>query len=147
MVARGLEGVVAGTTRLSSIIDGTLAYGGIEIDELAAEASYEEVVYLLYYGELPTRAQLAGLQQQLAAHRALPDGVVQLLARAPRAVPMDLLRTAVSALAWYEEDRIPSRGRLLLLRGCVWWRRCQRLWPRLLVCVAASSRWCHQLTN
>ncbi|GBD20839.1 Citrate synthase 2 [bacterium HR28] len=104
MVARGLEGVVAGTTRLSSIIDGTLAYVGIEIDELAAEASYEEVVYLLYYGELPTREQLAALQQQLAVQRALPDGVVQLLARAPQAVPMDLLRTAVSALAWYEED-------------------------------------------
>ncbi|MCS7246555.1 MAG: citrate synthase [Thermomicrobium sp.] len=104
MVARGLEGVVAGTTRLSSIIDGTLAYAGIEIDELAAQASYEEVVYLLYQGELPTRAQLAALEEALASARPLPDGILRLLAAAPRAVPMDLLRTAVSALAWYEED-------------------------------------------
>jgi citrate synthase len=104
MVARGLEGVVAGTTRLSSIIDGTLAYVGIDIDELAANASYEEVVYLLYHGELPTRTQLEALQGELARQRALPERVVRLLADAPRAVPMDLLRTAVSSLAWYEVD-------------------------------------------
>lgn len=104
MVARGLEGVVAGTTRLSSIIDGTLTYGGIEIDELAANASYEEVVYLLYYGELPTERELQEFQRELARQRALPEEVLQLLRMVPQAVPMDLLRTAVSALAWYEED-------------------------------------------
>lgn len=104
MVARGLEGVVAGTTRLSSIIDGTLTYSGIEIDELAANASYEEVVYLLYYGELPTERELQEFQRELARQRALPEEVLQLLRMVPQAVPMDLLRTAVSALAWYEED-------------------------------------------
>ncbi len=117
MVARGLEGVVAGTTRLSSIIDGTLAYVGIEIDELAAHATYEEVVYLLYHGELPTRQQLAELQDQLAAQRALPEGIVQLLAAAPRAVPMDLLRTAVSALAWFETDPNSVERDVALAKG------------------------------
>jgi len=104
MVARGLEGVIAGTTQLSSIIDGTLTYHGIDIDELAEHALYEEVVFLFYHGRLPTRGELAEFQDQLAASRALPDGVLRLLQDAPpAAVPMDLLRTAVSALAFTEE--------------------------------------------
>lgn len=103
MVARGLEGVIAGTTQLSSIIDGTLTYHGIDIDELAEQALYEEVVYLFYYGRLPTRTELTTLQEQLAASRAIPDGVLKILRDAPAsAVPMDLLRTAVSALAFTE---------------------------------------------
>ncbi|GBD15278.1 Citrate synthase 2 [bacterium HR26] len=105
MVARGLEGVIAGTTQLSSIIDGTLAYHGINIDELAEQALYEEVVFLFYHGRLPTRAELTAFQDRLAASRALPDGVLRLLQAAPpTAVPMDLLRTAVSALAFTEEN-------------------------------------------
>ncbi|MCM8749889.1 citrate synthase [Thermomicrobiaceae bacterium CFH 74404] len=104
MVARGLEGVIAGTTQLSSIIDGTLTYHGIDIDELAEHALYEEVIFLFYHGRLPTRGELAEFQDQLAASRALPDGVLRLLQDAPSAaVPMDLLRTAVSALAFTEE--------------------------------------------
>ena len=104
MTARGLEGVVAGTTQLSSIIDGVLTYRGINIDDLAEHASYEEVVHLLFFGTLPTRAELDDLRRQLSALRPLPDGLMTLLRTVPRdAVPMDTLRTAVSALGFYEE--------------------------------------------
>lgn len=104
MTTRGLEGVVAGTTQLSSIIEGVLTYRGINIDELAEHASYEEVVYLLYHGTLPNRSELASFSQELSQNRALPDGVQKLIADAPRsAMPMDVLRTAVSALGFYEE--------------------------------------------
>ncbi|ACZ40880.1 citrate/2-methylcitrate synthase [Sphaerobacter thermophilus] len=104
MTARGLEGVVAGTTQLSSIIDGVLTYRGINIDDLAEHASYEEVVHLLFFGRLPTRAELDDLRRQLSALRPLPEGLMTLLRTVPRdAVPMDTLRTAVSALGFYEE--------------------------------------------
>lgn len=104
MTTRGLEGVVAGTTALSSIIEGVLTYRGINIDELAEHASYEEVVYLLYFGSLPNRSELTSFSRQLEQHRVLPDGVQTLLKNVPRnAVPMDALRTAVSSLGFYEE--------------------------------------------
>jgi citrate synthase len=104
MVARGLEGVIAGTTQLSSIVDGRLAYHGIDIDELVEHAYYEEVIFLFYYGRLPSRTELAAFQAELAASRSVPSGVVRLLQEAPpTAAPMDLLRTAVSALALTEQ--------------------------------------------
>lgn len=104
MSVRGLEGVTAGTTELSSIIEGVLRYRGINIDDLAAHSNYEEIVYLLFYGSLPTRSELDAFSKRLWSNRALPDGVQRLLKEAPRnAVPMDVLRTAVSALGFYEE--------------------------------------------
>jgi citrate synthase len=103
MHAPGLEDIVAGTTRLSSITDTTLSYRGFNIDELAEGASYEEVVYLLFYGILPNPAVLDAFSTRLAENRALPDGLHQLLEDIPStAAPMDTLRTAVSALAIFE---------------------------------------------
>ena len=69
---RGLEGVVAAETRLCDLDgkNGRLAYGGYDIDELARKATFEEVAYLLWHGELPTRAQLDRFQVELAAARA-----------------------------------------------------------------------------
>src|SRR6185503_11553309 len=92
---------------LSSVdgVNGVLTYRGINIHDLAGKAQYEEVIYLLLYGALPNAAQLAELKKQLAAHRVLPEPILALIASAPRdAVPMDTLRTAVSALAFYQPD-------------------------------------------
>ena len=105
--SKGLAGVVAAQTSLSSVdgTNGVLTYRGINIHDLAGKASYEEVVYLLWYGKLPNRAELADFKKQLAANRSLPVAVSDHIAGAPTgATPMDVLRTAVSALAYYEPE-------------------------------------------
>ncbi len=73
-VARGLEGVVAGTTALSFIDGraGRLLYRGYDIRDLAQNATFEEVCFLLWYGRLPTRSELAALRDELATLRTLP---------------------------------------------------------------------------
>lgn len=104
----GLKGVVAAQTALSSIDghNGVLTYRGINIHELAERSTYEEVVYLLWYGKLPTRNELAALKGHLAANRGLPPQVISLLRATPDdAVPMVVLRNAVSLLAFFDPDR------------------------------------------
>jgi len=105
-VHKGLEGVVAGETHISEV-DGhrcQLIYRGYPIDELVGKATYEEVGYLLIFGRLPTRAQLTDWSKQLEANRALPPPIVTLLQAAPKtADPMATLRTAISALALYDD--------------------------------------------
>ena len=103
--AKGLEGVVAATTKLSSVrgLDGELIYRGYNINELAGNATYEEVVHLLHRGKLPNEAELASLKAELAAARELPGGVVDMIRQLPKnASPMRAIRTVVSALACYE---------------------------------------------
>ncbi len=103
--AKGLEGVVAATTKLSSVrgLDGELIYRGYNINELAGNATYEEVVHLLHRGKLPNEAELASLKAELAAARDLPSGVVDIIRQLPKeASPMRAIRTVVSALACYE---------------------------------------------
>jgi citrate synthase len=103
--AKGLEGVVAATTKLSSVrgLDGELIYRGYNINELAGNATYEEVVHLLHRGKLPNEAELASLKAELAAARDLPNGVVDIIRQLPKeASPMRAIRTVVSALACYE---------------------------------------------
>ena len=102
---KGLEGVVATTSKICYIDgeNGVLAYRGIDIHELAQKSSFEETCYLLWYGKLPGDAELRELSDQLAAERKLDAAVVEFLSRLPRgAQPMDVLRTAVSALALYD---------------------------------------------
>ena len=103
----GLEGVIAGESALSRIdidINRLILYG-YDLVELTENACYEEVAYLLLYGELPTVAELAEFNQQLRSQRDLPGPVVELLRSAPvDAHPMDLLRTAVSALAFFDAE-------------------------------------------
>jgi citrate synthase len=103
----GLEDVVA-TPSAICYIDGergVLAYCGYDIHELAPNASFEEVCYLLWHRRLPTRAELGDLQSAFAASRALPDGVLRLARSLPAGVnAMDLVRTMVSALAHYDPD-------------------------------------------
>ena len=105
--ARGLEGVVALESSLSSIDGqkGELIYRGYDIHDLAEGASFEEVVYLLANGSLPTEDELAGLRRELRSERALPSPVLDLLRNAPDdAHPMAVLRTAVSALGLYDDE-------------------------------------------
>ncbi len=104
VVDRGLEGIIVGTTALSEIdgAAGRLRYRGYDIDDLASNASFEEVVHLLLFGTLPTAHQLADLGVRLAANRALPPAVLAMLREIPiDAWPMDVVRTAVSALALF----------------------------------------------
>lgn len=96
----GLEGVVAATTSLSKVegTAGRLFYRGYNIHDLARHASFEEVAYLLWYGHLPGRAELADLKSKLVAERTLPGSLLTVLQSLPStAGPMDVLRTAVSA--------------------------------------------------
>jgi len=104
---KGLDGVVAAQTMLSSVDgqNGVLTYRGINIHELAEKACYEEVVYLLWYGKLPNRQELADLEARLAAQRTVPDQILNILRATPdNAVPMVVLRNAVSALAMFDPD-------------------------------------------
>ena len=105
--SRGLEGVVANTTRLSDVIGdkGQLIYAGYDINELAGKVSYEEVVYLLWNNKLPTRAELEKCAEQLRSQRELPGGVIDFIKSAPKSAnPMDVLRTGVSMLGLYDPE-------------------------------------------
>jgi citrate synthase len=106
-VAEGLEGIVAAESRICFVdgVKGRLIYQGYDIHDLVEHARFEEVAYLLWHGDLPTRAQLDALNTDLVAARALPEPVMQLLRGFPRDVlPMDALRTATSALGIYDPD-------------------------------------------
>jgi citrate synthase len=102
---RGLEGVVATETSISSIIDDTLTYVGYDIDDLASNASFEEVVYLLWHKKLPKAEELAELKQQLAENMAVPQEILNHFKTYPinKVHPMSALRTAVSMLALYDD--------------------------------------------
>jgi len=103
----GLEGIVAAQSRISDVNgdEGTLIYSGYDIHDLAEHSTFEEVVYLLWNGELPTRAALEELKHQLNAETGLPAGILDLINAIPKtASPMDMLRTVVSALALYDPD-------------------------------------------
>ncbi len=108
---KGLEGVVATTSSICYIDgeQGVLAYRGIDIHELADHSNFEETCYLLWNGKLPTRPQLKELHERLAEERKLDASVINLLRSAPRhALPMDVLRTAVSALALYDVEEMSN---------------------------------------
>ena len=102
----GLEDTVA-TSSAICYLDGdrgVLAYCGYDIHDLARNATFEEVCYLLWHRRLPTRAELGDLQSQLVAARALPEGVQRLMRALPAGNGMDLLRTLTSALGHYDPD-------------------------------------------
>jgi citrate synthase len=103
--ARGLEGVIANETRLGDVRgqEGQLIYCGYEIDELAGHVSFEEVIYLLWNNRLPKPAELTELKKQLADERELPAQVIEFIKSSPRtALPIDVLRTAVSMLGLHD---------------------------------------------
>lgn len=114
VISKGLEGIVANSTSLSDVLgnEGILIYAGYNINELAGKASYEEIVYLLWHGVLPNRAELDELKSQLRSERELPKGVVSFIKAAPvRANPMDVIRTAVSMLGLYDSGLSAEESR------------------------------------
>ncbi len=107
---KGLEGIIAGDTQICSVAQGQLIYRGYEIHDLAENATFEEVAFLLLVGHKPGDAELAAFKAELVAERAIPTDIIDLLKtvreplKAGTAVPMDVLRTAVSMLAHLDPD-------------------------------------------
>jgi citrate synthase len=100
----GLEGVIAGETDVSTVTGG-LRYRGYPVTELAEKCSFDEVAYLLLHRELPSRSQLHSFKQRLSAAQKLPSVLSELLKKLPgQAVPMDVVRTAVSILAHFDPE-------------------------------------------
>jgi citrate synthase len=100
--SRGLEGIVAAQSSICFIDGekGILSYRGYDINELAPNASFEEVVFLLWEGHLPDREELDAFRAKLAANRELPPLALKVLKEVAQSMgPMDALRTTVSALA------------------------------------------------
>ena len=103
----GLEGIVAAQSSISDVNgeEGKLIYAGYDIHDLAQHATFEEVIYLLWNGTLPTTAELASLKSQLNSETSLPTEIIELIRRLPTdSNPMDVLRTVVSALGLYDPD-------------------------------------------
>lgn len=106
-VSAGLEDVIAAASSICDVNgdEGTLSYRGYDIHDLATFATFEEVAYLLWYGNLPNAEQLRGLADGLAADRELPPEIPAILRSFPLyAMPMDVLRTVVSALASFDRN-------------------------------------------
>ncbi|MBN2527903.1 MAG: citrate synthase [Deltaproteobacteria bacterium] len=104
---RGLEGVVAGDTEISYVDgdNGELYYRGYHLDELAGKVSYEELVYLLWYGKLPNKKELEAFASFLTNNMKLPPEIVEIIQLAPpRTNLMTLLRTCQSALGMFDPD-------------------------------------------
>jgi len=108
---RGLEGVVAAETQLCDLdgVNGRLAYRGYDIADLALEATFEEVAYLLWHGWLPTRAALDRLRSEMVAARPIPDGLVAASRLFPRdADPMRALQVSAAILGMTDPDTADS---------------------------------------
>ena len=105
--SKGLEGIVAAKTYLSDVRGdvGVLIYRGYDINELAGNVGYEETVFLLHHGRLPNVSELQELKTKLAGYRKLPQGVIDLMTSLPKeTVPMNALRTGISALGCFDAD-------------------------------------------
>lgn len=103
----GLRGVVAASSSIGDVNGekGELIYQGINIHDLAANSTFEEVVFLLWNGRLPKRAELDELKRNIAANQELSPEILALMRQFPRdAEPMDTLRTSISALAFYDKN-------------------------------------------
>ena len=107
VAGKGLEGIVAANSGICYIDGdaGVLAYRGIDIHDLAEKSTFEETTYLLWNGRLPRERELREFSSQLALARSLDQRVVDLMRTFPTsATPMEVLRTAVSALSFYDAD-------------------------------------------
>ncbi|HMH42422.1 MAG TPA: citrate/2-methylcitrate synthase, partial [Pyrinomonadaceae bacterium] len=111
-VATGLRGVIAASSSIGDVNGekGELIYQGLNIHDLATKSTFEEVVFLLWNGRLPKRAELDELKKNLAASYELPWQAIELIkgmvARVPAGTdPMDMLRTVISALAFFDPEK------------------------------------------
>ena len=101
----GLVGVVSNPSSISSIIEATLTYRGINIDDLTDNGTFEEITYLLWHGRLPNRAELDELSKGLAGSFTLPDGVIACLQAMPKDTdPMRVLQAGAALLGMYDPD-------------------------------------------
>jgi citrate synthase len=113
----GLEGIVATSSNICFIDgeQGVLSYFGYNIHTLAEHATFEEVIFLLWNGHLPSAEELSRLREELVTERELPNEVVQFLGSVPKdSTPMDVLRTAVSMLSLYDplvRDNSPAANK------------------------------------
>ena len=103
-INRGLKGIYFERSGVSHIdgSKGELSYRGYSIHDLATHATFEEVAFLLMYGDLPTRAELTEFDSALKSARTLPEPMFEIIRAVKEGHPMDVLRTAVSALAALE---------------------------------------------
>ncbi len=129
----GLEGVIAGETAVSTIVGG-LQYRGYAVEELASHATFEEVAYLILWGELPNRAELDAFSGRLASAAHVPNEVIATLRSIPPdASFMDVMRSGVSMLAHWDPE-IGDNGREANLR------KSERLLAQIPVLLAARHR-------
>lgn len=132
---RGLREVYIDRTK-SSFIDGDvgkLLYRGYNIDDLAEKSNFEETAYLVMNGELPTQAQLDAFDAELKASRELPAEILDVIRLTRNSHPMDVLRTAVSALSAYDPDTEDNSAAATLRKGA-------RLTAQASTIVAAHAR-------
>lgn len=114
----GLEGIVAATTAISKVegTAGRLIYRGYNIHDLARNATFEEIAYLLWFDKLPNRTELAQLHSKLAAQRTIPAPVMETIRLLPKTTdPMDVLRTAVSAWGALSVSGTPTQDQAIAL--------------------------------
>ena len=133
---KGLDGVTATNSGICYIDgeQGVLAYRGIDIHELADHSSFEECCYLLWFGRLPNRAELQELKLNLARERKLDASIISLLRQVRKhALPMDVLRTIVSALSLYDPEENVNDAEANL-------RKAIRLTSQIAYVVAAYDR-------
>jgi citrate synthase len=118
-INRGLKGVYFERSGVSDIdgAAGTLHYRGYSIHDLATQATFEEVCHLLMIGELPTASELSDFDAELRAARSVPDAVFDIIRTCKDGHPMDVLRTAVSALAALEPDSLNTGEEAFLRNG------------------------------
>src|SRR5213082_395197 len=134
--ATGLEGIVAATSAICYIDgdQGVLAYRGIDIHELASHSTFEETCYLLWNGRLPRRDELQQVSRQLAAERKIDPAIIGFMRQVPKkALPMEVLRTAVSALSFYDPDETNNEHDANV-------RKSLRLTSQIAMIVAAYDR-------
>ena len=131
--APGLEGVIAGETAISTVDTG-LTYRGYTIEDLAEHSTFEEVAYLILYGELPTRSRAAEFHARVGSAAFIPPELIETLRRIPIKTPMmDVLRTATSFLAHFDPDVADGSHQANL-------RKAERLLAQLPVVIAVRQR-------
>jgi 2-methylcitrate synthase len=140
-----LSGVIAGNTAICTVgqAGNDLHYRGYDIAQLARDATFEEVAYLLIHGRLPSRAELDAYRGKLAGRRALPAALCAVLERIPSGTPpMDVLRTGCSVLGTLEPEQLPPEGATAATTGAA-----REIGDRLLAAFPAMLLYWHHFTR
>ncbi|HEY8612396.1 MAG TPA: citrate/2-methylcitrate synthase, partial [Roseomonas sp.] len=135
-IRKGLVGVTADVSAVSKVMPETnsLTYRGYPVQDLAENCSFEEVAYLLWNGELPNAAQLAGFRREEASQRALTPALLEVIRAFPRdAHPMDAIRTAVSFMGMEDPEAADTSEPATR-------RKAMRLLAKIPTAIAAAHR-------